>query len=504
MAMNSSQARGKRAAFVVGNIAYVHANTLRNAVNDATEIGKALHKLRFRVFGGTADGAPDTLAGCNLDCATTWSRYKQFLDAVEPGGTALIYYAGHGLQIDDQNYLVPVDARIDGPNPLMQLVPLRTLIQQAAAKAGPKGTTILLLDACREDPFSPQEIRKLSQNARTLRATLTDAAPREEHNFANVLEGFSTFKLRAGEQASKMFIAFATAPGELAHDGKSDHSPFAEAILNHVSTRGLPLDDFFGRVGTDVQERMAKEGFAQDPWHETNLKTPFYFRPVTLRPVWELAALSLVAGFVVCLGLFDAQGRVEGALWAPLLWIGALLYAGVQVFGTLRWGSGSNGHALFAALTSLVAFALGISVLRLSGLAWKAAQACGPATADINVGAGQIVNSIVTQPLLTGIIVVASLGGLVFSIGSALGLQPQGSIFRGFGTVTGAAVVGLGAGVAFLAWIIIGDYLESQGWDKTVLWRNLMIALGTAWFTVLGASFGYCFAYYVKRHRRIA
>jgi hypothetical protein len=476
--MSRDQKYGNRVAFVAGIAAYQNAKPLGNAVNDARAVGAKLQRLGFNVMGGS--GGP----GENLERSAAYQNFEAFCDAINQGGVALIYYAGHGLQIDDQNYLVPADARLDVDNPLAELVPLRPLIERAARKAGADGTVIVFLDSCREDPFSPDQIRRLAQTARAL-----DPVRAADHPYSIVNHGFATLKMRPGEGAARTFISFATAPGEFAYDGKGEHSPFSAALLDHLGTRGLALDDFIDRVGLDVWDRAERDGLIQDPWYETNLQRPFYFYPQTLRPIGELAVLGLIAGLLTCILLIDSQAQVRDPTPAPWLWGLGVPFGLVVAFGVLRWGSGRWLHAVAAVVFAAAAFALSLAIMQT-----PVARGVGqpPTPHELSRFA-----RFFSDPGLVGISLLALLAGVSMTVGTALGCKLQLASFRGFSATTGALCIGLLLGVVFLGFVLLKDVVP-------VPVNALIIGLGALWFAAFGAQLGYIFALYVAEHRRFS
>jgi hypothetical protein len=529
----------------MGNGDYAEANALKNAVSDAREVARKLAHLGFQVFGG-AEGSDEPVPfGKNLALQAVDATYGQFIAGVAPGDVALIYYAGHGLQVDDQNYLVPSDARLDSPEPLAALVPLRPLIERAALAAKSNGTVIVLLDSCRENPFSPPQLNQLAKNARSV-------APggAAESGFAVVDQGFATVKLRAGDDAARTFIAFATAPGDFAYDGSGDHSPFTAALLEHMGTRGLPLDELFARVGLDVMDCARQDAHFQDPWSESNLNRKFFFSPVSWRPVLELGLLGLLAGLVSCLLIFDEKAMLRNPLSHFWLWGVGIFFGTAVGYGVRRWGSGRWRDVVFAIVGSAVSFAVALTLLKAHpwtpaelekthlpnlrdvatralyepqiialsifagvlfllgmivsydpprgvyrGAIWVGAVILGLAS-SLGLAAVQIylANKEATVLAVSLLCVIA---GVVFTAGTALACKPQRGRFQGFGAATGAVCVGLLMPAFFVVFMLIKN-ISFTGLSN----GGLMYGLGALWFAVLGAQLGYCFAYYVPEHNR--
>lgn len=535
----AGQASANKLALVIGNSAYMSARPLPNAKKDAAAIAAKATALGYCVFGGA-----NNTAGIDLDHVATMAAFEAFVAAITPGSSVAIFYAGHGLQVIDENYLVPIDADIGSSDPLAQFVPVRRLVEWAAAKAGPKGRVVVLLDACRENPFTAAELRKLAE-----------AAQKHDNGFTGMTGGFGTMKMQSRPEAAKAFICYATAPGEFAFDGNSNepNSPFTTAILRHMGTRGLSVEAFALRVANDVQAWSAANKQAQDPWWETNLKNEFAFNPARSSPVLALALMGFAAGIIFALGLFDGNRiRVpfeNGKILTHNLWVLGLglPFAAAVAYGSKKWGSGRMGHVVMAFIGTAVSYALAIviicsqfgrlpaniqleqrpadmalgdpSFLTYAGLAVIAAALCGigpflmgsrPSDPDTFIARmAKVTEWLVPLFVLIGLVsldlflsigtvqVVASaliwlFAGIVVAGGSAISLKPQGGVFLGFGAATGAIAVGLLAALFFAV--------------STVLAKNevreavVIVVLGGLWFAALGAQLGYCFSFYVPEY----
>lgn len=536
----AGKASARRLALVIGNSAYHKARPLPNATKDARAVAVKAASLGFRIFGGEAPDQP----GLDLDHLTTMARFEAFAREITPGSTVCFFYAGHGLQVADENYVVPVDADIGQKEPLAELVPIRRLIEWSAGKAGPTGKVIVLLDACRENPFSPAEMR-----------ALTAAAQSADKGFVAMTGGFATMKMQSRPDSAPAFVTYATAPGEFAYDGKGHeaNSPFTTAVLAHMDTRGLTLDEFATRVGRDVERWASANKLVQDPWWETNLRRSFSFHPARSSPVFELGALGFIAGVFTAFGLFNGDkvrvpfenGIVQpGNIWVMFL---GLLFGGVVMFGVRRWGSGNWTHAVMALIGTAVSFALALVIIsspsgRLpadlelqrramegiphdaafltytvlaviaAGLCLVGARLMAPAPADADTFVARMAR--VTEWLIPLFVLIGLLGldlfvslrspqvvatamiwlfaGIVVAAGSALSLKPQGSVFLGFGAATGAIAIGLLAALFFALATVM---------PKTpALEAFLNVLLGGSWFMALGAQLGYCFSFYVPEY----
>jgi len=235
----------KRIALVIGIGAYQSAPALPNPTNDARAIGAALRKLNFEV-----EEAYD------IDNRTFATRLRDFGVRASSADEAVIFYAGHGLQVKGQNYLLPSDAKLERERDLVyEAMPLN-LIMGELAQARKLG--VLILDACRNNPFADRLSRS---NAGALRER-------------DVSAGLS----RVDDTPSDTLVALATRADTLAEDGSGEHSPYTLALLKNLEVPGLELGLFFRRVRDNVME--ATQG-RQEPFIFGSLgATPFYFNPL--------------------------------------------------------------------------------------------------------------------------------------------------------------------------------------------------------------------------------
>ena len=217
----------KRVALVIGNSAYVHAPRLRNPANDADAVGLLLTSAGFDVVDKFHD----------LGVEDMRRVVRHFIDRTRDAEIAVIYYAGHGIEVDGINYLVPVDAQlrrdIDVEDETVSLDRLLQVIEPA------KQLRLIILDACRENPFAQSMKRTIEQ--RSIGRGLAIVEP----------------------SISNTLVAFAAKAGYTAADGNGLHSPFTTALLKDLPTPGLDLRIAFGRVRDDV---MTTTGGRQEPF----------------------------------------------------------------------------------------------------------------------------------------------------------------------------------------------------------------------------------------------
>jgi uncharacterized caspase-like protein len=232
----------ERVALVIGNAAYENTSPLRNPRNDAEGVAAALERLGFKV-----------ITGFDTDRMTFAQKAAAFAKAARGADAAVFYYAGHGLQVDGKNYLVPVDAKLGDEVELdFQTVELSTILRILDRA---KQTKIAILDACRDNPLA----RSLSRSM----GTRSSAVGR---GLARVDSGSGTL------------IAFATRPGAVALDGRGGNSPFTAALLAHIETPGLDIGLMMRRVRRDV---IARTNGGQVPWSSSSLTRDFTLAPGT-------------------------------------------------------------------------------------------------------------------------------------------------------------------------------------------------------------------------------
>lgn len=549
MAAENNVRQYERVALIIGNSDY--EPDLTNPVRDAALLTRKLEGLGYAIVGGAAPKhAPERGAGENKNAGGMYALIKAFEDQIMPGGTAVIYYAGHAMQIADRNYLLPVNAKLDGDNPLLELVELRPIILRAAEKAGSSGTVIVFLDACRDNPFKSQ-MPQIAEKVVSRSVVVEHGQPGP---VATTRGGLATLKMDRSDRHARTFVAFATAPGDVAFDGhkSAENSPFASALGRYLDIRGLEIEDFYNRVATDVLDEVARMNRYQDPWSETNLNQTFFLNPRSSLPILFLGIAGLLAGLLICLLAFS-QGKIASLSTAPWIWGLGLIFGLVPAAGAWFWGSRKPMDVAFAFIGPGFGFALAHAILSmvpqfpseklqqltspwllltspfglvtvagclvyLVGTAVVWTRRWGEPGYRIRRNALSIINALLswTLPIIVAFALLslqfflaiqnaflmafalfAILAGVFYAISAALGCRLQQGLFRGFGPFTGCITVGLLMAVLFVvyAWLSRGMTQEAS--------QPLLILLGTLWHGILGAQLGYCFAYYVPDHRRI-
>jgi len=243
---------GRKVALIIGNSSYKAAPPLENPKNDAADISSAFKSLGFEVFEGV-----------DLDKSAMERLIRDYAGSLSGAELGLFFYAGHGLQVNGVNYLVPIDAELLTAAALdFELVRL-DLVQRTMERETP--TNILFLDACRNNPLA----RNL---ARSLGTRSTDIG----RGLAVVEAGQGTL------------ISFSTQPGNVALDGTGRNSPFAGALVKHIAKPGFDLSNILIKVRTDVMETTQR---SQVPWEHSSLTSQVYLsdRPATQDETAELA-----------------------------------------------------------------------------------------------------------------------------------------------------------------------------------------------------------------------
>jgi len=222
--------KNKRVALVIGNAAYKDS-PLSNPVNDARDMAQLLGELGFEVIYKQ-----------NASQAEMKIAIREFGNNIVRGDVALFYYAGHGAQVSGENYLIPVGAVITKEEEIEYESVNAGLVLAQMASAANK-LNIVILDACRNNPFS--------------------------RSFRSQTRGLAQISASAGT-----IIAYATEPGSVAADGKGKNGLYTEELLKAMRIPGLKIEDVFKQVRVGVRNRSQGK---QTPWESSSLEGDFYF-----------------------------------------------------------------------------------------------------------------------------------------------------------------------------------------------------------------------------------
>ncbi len=220
----------KRVALVIGNGGY-HSGALRNPPNDARAMATKLRALGFAVTLET-----------DLDQNAMKKAIIYFGRELDAGGVGLFYYAGHGIQHNGRNYLVPVGAEIEN-QAYIDVMAVDVNLVLAGMDAAQNRLNIVVLDACRNNPFAS--------------------------SFRSQSRGLAQLNAPTGT-----FIAFATGPGDVAEDGSGSNSSFTSALVRRLDSPGAKLEEVFKDVRRDVYEAT---GGRQTTWTNNSVMVDFYF-----------------------------------------------------------------------------------------------------------------------------------------------------------------------------------------------------------------------------------
>jgi uncharacterized caspase-like protein len=222
----SAEGLGRRVALVIGNSAYLGVANLPNPTKDASAVADALKGAGFAGVWVVTDATREGMV----------RALREFQDEADKADWAVLYFAGHGLEVAGVNYLVPTDARLKVDRDVQdEALALNRVLD---AIDGAKKVKIVILDACRENPFA-QQMRRMSAS-RSVSRGLTRIDP----------EG-------------RTMVVYAAKDGEVADDGNGDHSPFTAALIRRLQQPGIEINRLFGLVTGDV---MLATGKRQRPY----------------------------------------------------------------------------------------------------------------------------------------------------------------------------------------------------------------------------------------------
>ncbi|RWK00567.1 caspase family protein [Mesorhizobium sp.] len=272
----------KRVALVIGNSKYVNAVPLPNPANDAQLIASTLRNAGFEV-----------IEGVDQDNQGMHSLISRFTEESYNANLAVIFYAGHGMQVDGKNYLIPIDAELTSPAYLKT----RTVqIDEFMAALPPDPAVgVIILDACRDNPL-----------ARTLAASLPKSR--------SLGAGLAPVEAKAdGVGTGGVLIAYATDPGAIAFDGNGVDSPYSLALAKHLTEPGVEIQSALTRVRGEVTE--ATQG-RQRPWHNASLgREVFLGKPQTEAAPVADASKTTAAPAPAPVASEPPSWEVEQRLW---------------------------------------------------------------------------------------------------------------------------------------------------------------------------------------------
>jgi hypothetical protein len=230
---------GRRVALIIGNGAYKYAPSLSNPTKDADALSNTFKAVGFDSVIEVTDQTQQELL----------KALKQFSKEADGAEWAVVYYSGHGIEVSGKNYLIPVDAQMKVDRDVeLETVDVGKLL---AATDGAKKLKLVVLDACRDNPFSNQMRRTVATRS--------------------IGRGLAQLEPEAGT-----LVVYAAKHGAQALDGDGTNSPFAASLINHIKTPGLEVRRLFDSVRDDVMETTQGQ---QQPFVYGSLsaREDFYF-----------------------------------------------------------------------------------------------------------------------------------------------------------------------------------------------------------------------------------
>ncbi len=236
---------GPRVALVIGNAAYM-GNALQNPVNDARGMAQALKNIGFKV-----------IALYDANKSQIGDAIYQFSELIDSEGVSIFYFAGHGLEVDGINYLMPIGAKIQKEYQVKhECNSANEILDMMEEKQGNR-INLVILDACRDNPFRTRSIGG---------------------------RGLAAMPIAPGS-----LVAYAAAPGNVAADVGPVNSPYTGSLIKHIQTPGMEIDDVFKAVGRDVLKATQNK---QNPGRYSNLNDDFYLVPLSTNPNTQLVTPS--------------------------------------------------------------------------------------------------------------------------------------------------------------------------------------------------------------------
>jgi hypothetical protein len=236
----------RRIALVIGNGSYDFGH-LKNSVNDANDIADSLKKLGFSVILKNDSGHKE------MEIAI-----KELGKRLKKDDVGLFFYAGHGVQIEGQNYLIPIGANIEEESDVKYRAVNLSRILEVMDSTGNR-LNIIILDACRNNPYA-KSFRSTSRGL-----AIVEKSPKDT------------------------LIAYSTSPNQVAIDGSGRNSPYTKALLDNMSIPGIPIEQVFKKVRNSLDKTT---GGKQIPWYISSLGGDFYFNAEQTKKPKEVSQIT--------------------------------------------------------------------------------------------------------------------------------------------------------------------------------------------------------------------
>jgi uncharacterized caspase-like protein len=259
---HSLAATDNRVALVIGNAEYASVERLINPLNDAADMCASLQLLGY-----------ETLCHTNLkDRKEFVELLQKFVGRLTPNSKALFYYAGHAVQVKGENYLVPTKARVRSWNEVASELVGIDLVLNYMKKARVE-FSMIILDACRDNPFAAASAGKVRSRSIT-RSALPESVMPPESTPGDVAYGLGAIR----DAPVGSIVLYATGSDDVAYDGEGRNGPLTKHILMHIKTPGITVEEMIKRVTAGVQNETLKSvGRRQTPFVYSSFTGEFCF-----------------------------------------------------------------------------------------------------------------------------------------------------------------------------------------------------------------------------------
>lgn len=445
----------KRVALVIGNADYLHVSDLPNASHDAITIADKLKQLGFTVIFRLDQSVDE------LDLAA--ETFHAAMAEKEGCDVALLYYAGHGVQLDGDNYIVPTDFNRKRDGSQSKLFKVQTLMDAMSRNSK---RNLIFLDACRDrggiDP------------------NLLDNDGNAQPEFEG---GLGKIPLKRDEHT---FVAFAADPGDVAEDGIPKHgSPFTNAVAHHITTRAVDLHDVLQWVANDV--RNATDG-RQRPWSYSNLSGEFHLAKKSWLPTVTLLLLGGLTGFLNAWLSYDAKELLPHNVYEkPHVLLYTLLFGIVLGAGVYFWGR----KTLWAAAITVVTYAVFATWSRLI-----VARVVNDKDSMNAIKEIPDIQTAVQTPDVIALLLVIILAGALAGFASVFSGAITSRALRPVTRLSLGMVLGAFSAALYLTFISFRSSLPdwAAGWELIVIYIN-----ATLWQAGLGANVGWAYTHDNRR-----
>jgi len=266
---SDNKVKGKRYALIIGNANYKgdpNILPLRNPVNDARDMKSTLQQVGFKVIYRENAATPEEMI----------EAVQIFREKLHSGSVGVFYYAGHGVQVNGENYLIPTRAKLPSEKDVKYKTMSANYVLNQMEEAG-NGSNIIILDACRDNPLPKETKTPVLAESRGLKKTGGDSAEN--------MRSIGTAGLAKMRSPKGSIIAFATAPDKPALDGKGRNGTYTKYLLKAIKMPGLTVEAMFKQVRELVLKDTNNQ---QTPWENSSFRGEFCFSGCQQQPKTEI------------------------------------------------------------------------------------------------------------------------------------------------------------------------------------------------------------------------